>query len=94
METNLAGKSNLVLTRNDNEANNEAVAIIVGKAGKAKSIVKPLEKAIKKHFLADDVTIVDSRTVTNQEAEIFSAHIYKDGDDFYEEFKIEVVPTY
>ncbi len=91
METNLAGNSNLILVREDTK---ETIAIIAGKKGKAKQITKKLERAIKEHFVADDVVIVDSRTVTNQSPETFAVHIYNDGSDYYEDFKIEVVPTY
>ena len=94
METNLAGNSNLVVTRSDGESGYEVIAIIAGKKGKGKRIVKQLEKAIKEHFVADDVVIVDSRTITNQSSETFAVHIYNDGGDYYEDFKIEVVPTY
>jgi hypothetical protein len=90
METKLAGASNLVVMAQDTK---EVVAIIKGKKGR-NSIVKQLEKAIKQHFVADDVNLTDSRTVDNQNAEFFTAHIYNDGIDWYEDFKIEVIATY
>ncbi len=91
METNLTSDCKLVLIDQEQK---EVIAIIAAKAGKSNRIVKQLEKAIKEHFVAEDVTISDSRTIDNQNAEFFAAHIYVDGEDFYNDFKIEVVPTY
>ena len=94
METNLKNPANLLLKCEDGN-----IAVISCVKGKAKQITKKIAKAIKEHYQASDVVIVDSYTIDteseiNNHATTFEVHIYLDGHDFYATFILEFICIY
>lgn len=90
METNLKNPANLLLKCEDGN-----IAIISCVKGKAKQITKKITKAIKEHYQASDVVIVDSYTIDAEvENQDFEVHIYLDGHDYYATFSLEFITVY
>lgn len=90
METNLKNPANLLLKCEDGN-----IAVISCVKGKAKQITKKIAKAIKEHYQASDVVIVDSYTIDAEtESQDFEVHIYLDGHDFYATFTLEFITIY
>jgi uncharacterized protein (DUF1697 family) len=90
METNLKTSRNLLLTCEDGN-----IAVISCIKGKAKQITAKIELAIKEHYNADSVFIVDSYTIDNlTEPQKFEVHIFNDGADFYDTFTLEFIEIY
>ena len=91
METHLKTNRNLILTQND-DGN---IAVIACAKGKAKQITDKIEEVIKEHYSVDTVIVTDSYTIfDDSEPQEFSAHIFEDGEDRYETFKLEFITVY
>ena len=93
MKTNLAGKSNAVLTESDYGV----IAIIACKGGKDKDISKQVKQAISEHLSLEkgtEITFSDTEVITNQGVLNFEASFIEDGDDTTRDFTLEVTVTY
>lgn len=94
MKTNLSAKSNAVLTC---EETKEGKIIAIISCGKQEDITKKVEKAIKEHYVAKIVTLIESEkeVLTNQTYTYFSAFITEIGMlPIVKEFCLEIVATY
>ncbi len=90
IKTQLAGKSNALLTSEEREV----LGIIT--CGKKEDITKKIVKAIKEHYTADWASIKKTNTkiLNNVTFMRFSADLIEDGQETVRDFTIEVVATY